>query len=210
MKWIGSFHLLYPYQRSIYIRTVVSKDGTTIAFDNKFRKRRNLMDKKNQATARKGGTRVQQLRPKTNPALERLDNLAGEWNVEMSSMSFHPDPSAVAHGRVFFEWLEGGIFMIQREEPPGSEVPHGTWIIGPDDAAGTYGVLHYDSRGVSRIYQMSLNDGVWKVWRDFPGFSQRFTGTFSKDAKTITAHWKKSNDGSTWEHDFDLTYTKVG
>ncbi len=26
---------------------------------------------------------------KTNPALERLGILAGEWNVEMSSMSFH-------------------------------------------------------------------------------------------------------------------------
>jgi hypothetical protein len=86
---------------------------------------------------------------------------------------------------------------------------HGTWIIGPDDAAGTYCVLHYDSRGVSRIYQMSLSDGVWKVWRDFPGFSQRFSGNFSEDGNTITASWEKSVDGSKWEHDFDLTYTKL-
>jgi hypothetical protein len=25
---------------------------------------------------------------------------------------------------------------------------------------------YYDSRGVARIYQMSLNDGGWKLWRD--------------------------------------------
>jgi hypothetical protein len=53
--------------------------------------------------------------------------------------------------------------MIQREEVPDHDIPSGTWIIGPDDAAGAYCVLHYDSRGVSRIYQMSLSDDVWKV-----------------------------------------------
>jgi hypothetical protein len=82
-------------------------------------------------------------------------------------------------------------------------------IIGPDDAAGTYCVLHYDSRGVSRIYQMSLDDSTWKLWRNFPGFSQRFTGEFSEDGKIIQARWEKSTDGSNWEHDFNLTYTKV-
>jgi hypothetical protein len=147
--------------------------------------------------------------PRTNPALDRLRALAGEWNVEISSMSFHPDSSAVASWRISFEWLEGGIFLIQREETPGPEIPHGTWMIGPDDAAGTYCVLYYDSRGVSRIYQMSLSDDVWRVWRDFPGFSQRFIGTFSEDGNTIAVSWEKSLDGSKWEHDFDLTYTRV-
>ncbi len=146
---------------------------------------------------------------KTNPALERLGILVGEWNVEMASMSFHPDPSAVVHWRASIEWFEGGMFLVQREEEISPEYPHGTWIIGPDDASGTYCVLHYDSRGVSRIYQMSLSNEVWKVWRDFPGFSQRFSGTFSGDGNTITASWEKSLDGSQWEHDFDLKYTKV-
>lgn len=99
--------------------------------------------------------------------------------------------------------------MIQHEEVPSPKIPHGVWIIGPDDAAGTYCVLYYDSRGVSRIYQMSLSNGVWKVWRDFPGFSQRFIGTFNDDRNMITARWEKSSDSSNWEHDFDLTYTKI-
>jgi hypothetical protein len=83
-----------------------------------------------------------QVYPLLNPALERLGILAGEWNVEMSSMSFHPDPSAVIRWRISFEWLEGGIFLVQREEVISPDVPHGTWIIGPDDAAGAYCVLH--------------------------------------------------------------------
>jgi hypothetical protein len=57
---------------------------------------------------------------------------------------------------------------------------------------------------------MSLSDGVWKLWRDAAGFSQRFEGMFSDDGKTISGRWEKSADGMQWEHDFDLTYTKVG
>ena len=70
-------------------------------------------------------------------------------------------------------------------------------------------MLYFDSRGVSRVYQMSLSDGVWKMWREAPGFSQRFMGTWSSDGRTIRGRWEESGDGSHWEHDFDLTYTKV-
>lgn len=76
-------------------------------------------------------------------------------------------------------------------------------ITGRDESHDSYCMLHYDSRGVSRIYQLSLNGGVWQIWREAPGFSQRFTGT-------ISGYWEKSHDGATWEHDFDLTYIRVG
>jgi hypothetical protein len=82
-------------------------------------------------------------------------------------------------------------------------------MIGGDDSMGSYTMLYYDSRGVSRIYQMSLTDQVWKLWRDDPKFSQRFTGAFSDDGNTINAAWEKSEDGKPWELDFNLTYTKT-
>lgn len=61
---------------------------------------------------------------------------------------------------------------------------------------------------------MSFSDGIWKLWRDSPDFSplkfsQRFTGTFSDDDKTISGGWEICHDATRWEHDFDLTYTKV-
>jgi hypothetical protein len=31
----------------------------------------------------------------------------------------------------------------------------------------------------------------------------------NEDGSTITACWEKSSDGTNWEHDFDLTYTRV-
>ena len=62
---------------------------------------------------------------------------------------------------------------------------------------------------------MSFSDGIWKLWRDSPdfsplNFSQRFTGTFSDDGKTISGAWEISHNAIAWQHDFDLIYTKVG
>jgi hypothetical protein len=55
---------------------------------------------------------------------------------------------------------------------------------------------------------MSFADGVWKMWRETPGFSQRFEGKFSDGGNTVTASWQKSLDGTEWEHDFNITYTR--
>jgi len=82
-------------------------------------------------------------------------------------------------------------------------------VIGRDESSEVYTALHYDSRGVSRVYQMSFGGGVWKMWRQAPGFWQRFSGTLSDDGSSIRAMWEKSPDGSNWEHDFDLIYSKV-
>ena len=54
---------------------------------------------------------------------------------------------------------------------------------------------YFDSRGVARVYKMSVEEGVWKLWRDEPDFSpldfsQRFTGTFSADGTTIAGRWE--------------------
>ena len=146
---------------------------------------------------------------KRNPALDRLGVFVGEWNIEVRSMSFHPDPSAVERGRAFFNWLEGGAFLLQHLEIFAKDFPRSTAVIAPDDAAETYGMLYFDSRGVSRIYKMTFHGGIWTMWREFPGFSQRFHGTFSEDNNRVTARWEKSTDGSHWEHDFDLTYTRI-
>jgi len=165
--------------------------------------------KKNQSAEPELKAHNQQTPFKSNPALDQLAPFIGEWNIDITSMSFHEDPSAVVRGYSSFAWLEGGGFLIQHSEISASDFPRSIAVMGPDDAAETYRMLYYDSRGVSRIYRMTFSGGIWTIWRDFPGFSQRFHGTFSEAGKIITARWEKSSDGSKWEHDFDLTYTKV-
>jgi hypothetical protein len=50
---------------------------------------------------------------------------------------------------------------------------------------------------------------VKKVWRDGSDFCQRFTGEVAVVGDTIAGAWRKSDDGSTWQHDLDLTHRRV-
>jgi hypothetical protein len=145
------------------------------------------------------------------PPVERLNVFVGEWSVEAA---FPLAPPTDSRGRTVFEWMPGKRFLIQRWEVPQPEAPDGIAIIGFDEGRGTYLQHYFDSRGVARLYEMSFENRVWQLWRnseDFSplNFSQRFTGTFSDDGRAIDGRWETSRDGSSWEHDFDLTYTKV-
>ena len=145
------------------------------------------------------------------PALAALEPLVGEWEMEASV-----DGRPMARGRTTFEWMEGRAFLLQHAD---AEAPEDspwrdhapfpvTTIIGVDDSSGEFAMLYADAREVFRMYRMSISDGTWTVWRDDPGFFQRFIGEFSDDRRTIEGRWEQSPDGSTWTRDFDMTYTR--
>jgi hypothetical protein len=141
-----------------------------------------------------------------NPALEPFGVLIGEW----TTVGSHPYmPGVTLHGRTSFEWLEGGAFLIMRSEIDEPGVPSGIAIIGSDDAIGEHFMIYFDERRVSRRYGVSLQDGVWRWWRDSPDFSQRFAGTLVDDGRTIISKGELSKDGSTWEGDLELTYRRA-
>ena len=52
---------------------------------------------------------AQQQPPERNPALKRLDVLAGTWNLKGRESG----PYGEIYGQVRFEWLEGGYFLVQ-------------------------------------------------------------------------------------------------
>ena len=143
--------------------------------------------------------------PQPTSSLKQFDILVGEWDT----VGTHPGLPSAVHGHSSFQWLmEGGLLQWHFDWDPGIGVPSALSIIGHDDSVETCSMLYFDERGVARIYQMSLEGGVWKMWRDAPNFSQRTTGTFSEDSNTITCHGELSRDGSTWEPDLDVTYTR--
>ena len=142
---------------------------------------------------------------KPNPELKNLEVVVGEWDLQGA----HPLIPTPIRGRASFEWLEGGDFLAWRTnyEQPGP--PSALAVIGRDDSTATYSVLYYDQRGVSRIYEITIEDNVWKMRRDAPGFQQRMTFTISDDRNTITVHGELSEDGSHWKQDLDLSYTRT-
>lgn len=143
--------------------------------------------------------------PQPTSSLKQFEILVGEWTM----VGTHPGLPATAHGRSSFEWLrEGALLAWHSDWEHGQGIPSAFNVIGRDDTVKTCSMLYTDERGVTRIYQMSLEGGIWKMWRDAPGFSQRMTGTFSDDGNTITWHGELLRDGSNWEQDLDVTYTR--
>lgn len=146
----------------------------------------------------------------TNPALQAIGFLIGTWSIELSNGSFLT-PNQEVHFSVTYEWkADGSVIAVQQKNDQANKAPQSaTWIIGRDEDDENYTVLYADSRGTSRVYLMTYDEHVWKMWRDNAKFSQRFQGTVSKDSKTINAYWENSSDrGKSWSHDFDMTYKK--
>jgi hypothetical protein len=143
---------------------------------------------------------------KPNPALEPLSILVGRWNT----VGTHPlVPGTTFHGHTTFDWLEGGAFLIMHSQIDEPGIPSAIAIFGSDDTTGECSMLYFDERGISRRYEVSLRDDVWKWWRNAPGFSQRFAGAIAADGRTIVGRGELSRDGTSWEPDLQLTYTRA-
>ena len=149
-----------------------------------------------------------------DPALERLDAFIGTWHLD--AVFPHSPPSDEGDDEVAsatFEWTLDGRYLVQRTNAP-RPAPDSLAVVNFDPAHHTFTQHYFDSRGVVRVYVMTFDGQLWTLLRDAPDFSaldfsQRFVGTFSHDGNRIVGRWEISEDGVHWEHDFDLTYSKV-
>jgi hypothetical protein len=135
--------------------------------------------------------------------LDALEVLVGEWTAE----AVDPGSGESIRGAMTVEWLEGGGYLVQRTTMENPVFPRTLAMIGPDRTGRI--VQHYfDSRGVARIYDVSLEDGVLTLSRDDEDMAQRFTGRFSDDGTAIEGAWERTDDDRAMIHDFDLTYRR--
>lgn len=143
---------------------------------------------------------------KPNPALESLRGLIGTW----STIGTHPlVPGTTFHGRTSFAWMEGGAFLIMRSQIDEPEIPSGIAIFGTDGTNHEQSMLYFDERGVSRRYEFSVSDNLWHYWRNAPDLSQRCDVTIAADGRTMISRGEMSRDGTNWEPDLQLTYTRA-
>ena len=149
-----------------------------------------------------------------------LGRLVGTWTTEAT----HPAmPGVVVRGTAVIEWLDGQRFLTYRSHTDHPKLPNSLSVIGHmghDRVSGADGAvptsadesqlrMHYfDSRGVFRVYEVSIENAAWRWWRDAPGFSQRFTGLISPDGDTIDGHSQLCKDGVHWADDLQITYRR--
>lgn len=144
--------------------------------------------------------------PTAERVLAALEPLVGSWTFVATWPDGTPWPG---EGRVTFAWHPSGAHLVQEATVDWADAPDNVSVIGCDGARGTYVQVYSDERGVCRLYDMSIGDGEWRLWRQGEPFSQRFTGRFSEDGDTITARWEAAEDHEHYVTDFDLVYTRV-
>ena len=145
--------------------------------------------------------------PTAEDALKELEVLVGEWSQKATPAGGEPWPG---EARSTFEWLEGSDnrLLVETSTVEMPEAPDGFCVYGCDAAEGRYYQLYTDERNVCRVYEMSIGEGEWKLWREGEPFSQRFTAKISDDGNTIEGRWE-IDEGDGWRTDFDLIYTRV-
>ena len=149
--------------------------------------------------------------------LEGLNRLVGSWVTEATHRAF---PGLVVRGSIDVEWLEGKRFLIHRGRVDHPDFPDSISIIGDmasDRASAlasaaskdaSLGMHYFDSRGVFRAFEASIDDTTFRIWRNAAGFSQRFTGKFSADGDTISGMWELCEDDVSFQNDLAITYRR--
>lgn len=138
------------------------------------------------------------------PYVQPLEQLVGRWDV---SLHWSEATHKLAGGprdvetEALFDWLPGLPVLRYR-------LATSTCLIGGDESTGEFHVLYSDERPVARVCRMTFARGVWRIWRDAPGFRQRFEGQLREGGRTIKGFWDKCEDGRTWTRDFDLTFRR--
>ena len=90
-----------------------------------------------------------------DPRLAALDSLVGVWVAHID----HPAMPDIPDGRVEYAWALNGRYLLQRSTIPQPEFPDSQSFIAPADEDGTYLQHYFDTRGVTRLYRMTLADG---------------------------------------------------
>ena len=143
--------------------------------------------------------------PKPGTELRRLKVLVGRWSTEGTILAGPSSPAVKLKAVDTYEWLPGGFFLLHRVDARmGRRRVQSLEIIGAAPRGG-YATWSFDDHGSAGEYRASLRGGVWKI----RGKSERFSGRFSRDRRTLTGAWEQRR-GSKWAPWMEITLTKVG
>jgi hypothetical protein len=140
-----------------------------------------------------------QQRPEPDAAVKRLGRLAGTWNV-----------SGGVQGRVTYEWMEGGFFLIQHVDLQSGQSIRGIEIIGRERVFGAtepsrdIKSRYYDNQGNTFDYVYELEGDTLTIWGGERGSPAYFRGDFSPDGDTLAGAWVYPGGGG-----YESTMTRV-
>lgn len=126
----------------------------------------------------------EQQSPEPNPDMQSLDKLVGTWKV-----------TGGAQGRVSYEWMEGGFFLLQRVElAHNGHLIKGIEIIGHEQKFGEapsedIKSRFYDSTGFTFDYVYELKGDTLMIWGGEKGSPAYYKAKFSEDGNIFSGAW---------------------
>ena len=132
-------------------------------------------------------------------SMSALDRLVGTWEYTMH----HSAMSEPVTGRQRYERVLDGAFVLQRWTYDHPDFPDAIALLSDDR-------YHYfDVRGITRVFELEVDDAGWSMVRLDVDFSQRYTARFrGPDVMESTGEMSHDN-GVTWQPDFTITYQRV-
>ncbi|HEY4177906.1 MAG TPA: hypothetical protein VGM90_13760 [Kofleriaceae bacterium] len=141
---------------------------------------------------------------KTHPAKE-LHRLIGTWRHEAMIPGFEkPFVSTVR-----CTWIKKDLLLLMKSTGKKGGPPSATAVIGADDTNNKLEMLYCDARGVTRIYDITLNKTEFCWERKAKGFSQKLVCKFSKDGRSINGEAFKAVNGGRMQHDMMWIYQRT-
>ena len=146
------------------------------------------------------GAPDQQRAPAPDLDMRALDRLVGTWEV-----------SGGARGRVSYEWMEGGFFLLQHVdlEHEGRRIK-GIEIIGHERVFGSepsedIKSRFYDAMGDTLDYVYELEGDTLTIWGGEKGSPAYYRGRFSDDGNTCAGAWVYPGGGG-----YESSMTRIG
>jgi hypothetical protein len=118
--------------------------------------------------------------------LKTLEPLLGSWKAS----------GGFIEGRVTFEWLEGGYFLVQKVDlKHGDKSIKGIEYIGFDEATQTLRSHYMDNHGSNFTYTWEVDDKTIQTWFGDKTSDNLFKGTFSDDGQSYSGQWEWPGGG---------------
>jgi hypothetical protein len=134
-----------------------------------------------------------------HPDLKSLEKLVGTWEL-----------SGDTSGRITYEWMEGGFFLLQHMDfdHSGHRVK-GLEVIGHlkpfgEEPSRDIKSRVYSSEGDSLDYVYELTGNTLMTWAGEKGSPAYYKGTFSEDGNVCTGAWVYPGGGG-----YNTTMTRV-
>jgi hypothetical protein len=128
-----------------------------------------------------------------------LDRLLGTWDFTMH----HSGMEEPVTGRQRFERVLDGAYVLLNWTYDHPDFPDAMALLSPEH------MYYFDVRGITRLFDLQLDQTGWSMVRLDPEFSQRTTARFG-GPDVMDSNGEYSGDGgATWQHDFTMRSTRV-